>query len=276
MRSQQDKALAFRALHQRAGAFIIPNPWDAGSAKVLASLGFEALATTSQGFASSSGVTDGTKNVPRDDAIANCRAIAGAVDLPVSADLENCYADDPEGAARTMVLAAEAGAVGGSIEDATGDAARPIYDFTLAVERVQATVEAVRRMPLPFVLTARADNLLHRWRDLDEAVRRLQAFEKAGADVLYAPGLRDIASIKVVTKAVKKPVNVVMSTADPSITLADLAEAGVKRVSVGGALSRLALAGMIEGAREMKERGTFTWVRDAFPTKDLQQILASR
>jgi len=270
--SQQDKAVAFRALHDRPGAFIIPNAWDAGSAKILASLGFEAIATTSQGLASSLGIADGTGALRRDDAIANCRAIAAATDLPVSADLENCYAHDPEAAAQTIRLAVEAGVVGVSIEDATGDAAKPIYDFALAVERVQAAVAAASSMPLPVVLVARADGLLCGG-DLDDAVRRLQAFEKAGADVLYAPGLRDLASIRQVVQSVGKPVNVVMSTADPALTLAQLAEAGVRRISVGGALSRLAFAGLVRGATEMRERGTFTWVREALPTKDLMRIL---
>ena len=272
MASQQDKAVAFRALHDRPGAFIIPNAWDAGSAKILASLGFEAIATTSQGLASSLGIADGTGALRRDDAIANCRAIAAATDLPVSADLENCYAHDPEAAAQTIRLAVEAGVVGVSIEDATGDAAKPIYDFALAVERVQAAVAAASSMPLPVVLVARADGLLCGG-DLDDAVRRLQAFEKAGADVLYAPGLRDLASIRQVVKSVGRPVNVVMSTADPALTLAQLAEAGVRRISVGGALSRLAFAGLVRGATEMRERGTFTWVREALPTKDLMRIL---
>jgi 2-methylisocitrate lyase-like PEP mutase family enzyme len=270
--SQADKARAFRALHDRPGAFIIPNAWDAGSAKILASLGFEAIATTSQGLASSLGIADGTGRLRREDAIANCRAIAGAIDLPVSADLENCYADDPAGAARTIRSAIEAGVVGVSIEDATGDAAKPIYDLNLAIERVEAAAAAASSAAFPVVFVARADGLLH-GRDIDDTVRRLQAFEKAGADVLYAPGLRDLASIRQVAKSVGKPINVVMSTADPSLTLAQLADAGVRRISVGGALSRLAFAGLIKGAKEMKERGTFTWVREAFPTKDLMRIL---
>jgi 2-methylisocitrate lyase-like PEP mutase family enzyme len=270
--SQQDKARAFRALHDRPGAFVIPNAWDAGSAKILASLGFEAVATTSQGLATSLGIADGTGKLGRDDALANCRAISGATDLPVSADLENCYADDADGAARTIRAAIEAGVVGVSIEDASGNAARPIYDFSLAVERVQAAAAVARSMPFPVVFVARADGLLH-GRDMDDTVRRLQAFERAGANVLYAPGLRDLGSIRQVVKSVGKPINVVMSTADPSLTVAQLADAGVRRISVGGALSRLALAGLIKGAKEMKERGTFTWVRDAFPTKDLMPIL---
>ena len=272
MRTQAEKAAAFRALHERPGAFIIPNPWDAGTAKLLASLGFEALATTSLGLSNSLGRPDGAGVVSREEVLDNCRLIAAATDLPVNADLENGYADEPRAAAEMIRLASEAGIVGGSIEDATGDPEHPIYDFALAVERVQAAVETGRSLPVPFVLTARAENLLHGRPDLDDTIRRLQAFEKAGADVLYAPGLRDIPTIRTVVRAVGKPLNVVMSAADPAITQAQLAEAGVKRISVGGALSRLALAAFLKGAREMKDAGGFTWVRDTVPTKDLKTV----
>jgi 2-methylisocitrate lyase-like PEP mutase family enzyme len=272
MRTQAEKAAAFRALHERPGAFIIPNPWDAGTAKLLASLGFEALATTSLGLSNSLGRPDGAGVVSREEVLDNCRLIAAATDLPVNADLENGYAHEPRAAAEMIRLASEAGIVGGSIEDATGDPRNPIYDFALAVERVQAAVETSRSLPVPFVLTARAENLLHGRLDLDDTIRRLQAFEKAGADVLYAPGLRDIPTIRTVVRAVGKPLNVVMSAADPAITQAQLAEAGVKRISVGGALSRLALAAFLKGAREMKDAGGFTWVRDTVPTNDLKTV----
>ena len=275
MRSQAEKAAAFRALHARPGAFVIPNPWDAGTAKLLASLGFEALATTSLGLANMLGRADGTGAVSLDDILENCRVIAAATDLPVNADLENGGADAPEAAAQTIRRAAEAGAVGGSIEDATGDPTHPIYDFGLAVERVAAAVAVARALPVPFMLTARAENLLHGRPDLDDTIRRLQAFEAAGADVLYAPGLRDLATIRTVAGAVTKPLNVVMSAADPALTVADLAAAGVKRISVGGALSRLALAAFLKGAREMREAGGFTWVRDAVPTRELKAVFAS-
>ena len=275
MPTQSEKAAAFRALHERPGVFIIPNPWDAGTAKLLASLGFEALATTSLGLANTLGRVDGTNTVSRAEVLENCRAIAHATSLPVNADLENGYADEPKAAAEMIRLAAEAGVVGGSIEDATGAAASPIYDFALAVERVHAAVEVARTLPWPFTLTARAENLLHGRHDLDDTIRRLQAFEKAGADVLYAPGVKDLATIRTVVSAVSKPVNVVMSAADPSLTAAQLADAGVKRISVGGALSRLALAAFLQGAREMKERGGFTWVRDTVPTKDLKAVFRS-
>ena len=272
MTTQAQKADGFRALHERPGAFIIPNPWDAGTAKLLASLGFEALATTSLGLSNMLGRVDGTNTVSRAEVLANCRAISEATDLPVNADLENGYADEPRAAAEMIRLAGEAGVVGGSIEDATGDASRPIYDFALAVERVQAAVEVARSLPFRFMLTARAENMIQGRLDLDDTIKRLQAFEKAGADVLYAPGLRDLAAIRAVTSSVRKPVNVVMSHGDPSLTLAQLAEAGAKRISVGGSLSRLALAAFLRGAREMADKGGFTWMRDAVSSKELKAI----
>jgi 2-methylisocitrate lyase-like PEP mutase family enzyme len=271
MRTQAEKAAAFRALHERPGAFVIPNPWDAGTARLLASLGFEALATTSLGLACSLGRVDGAGAVSRDEVLDNCRLIAGATDLPVNADLENCYAHEPRAAAEMIRLAAEAGVVGGSIEDATGDPAKPIYDFPLAVERVHAAVETARSLPAGFVLTARAENFLQGRPDLDDTIRRLQAFEKAGADVLYAPGLKDLATIRTVVSSVGKPVNVV-SHFDPATTLDQLARTGARRISVGGALARLALAAFLEGARELKERGGFTWMRDTVPSRELKAV----
>jgi 2-methylisocitrate lyase-like PEP mutase family enzyme len=272
MKTTLEKAAAFRALHERPGAFVIPNPWDAGTARLLASLGFEALATTSLGLANSLGRVDGTNGVSRAQVIENCRVIAAATDLPVNADLENGYAHEPRAAAEIIPLAAGAGISGGSIEDATGETDRPIYDFQQAVERVQAAVEVARALPVPFLLTARAENLLHGRLDLDDTIRRLQAFEKVGADVLYAPGVRDLATIQTVVSSVSKPVNVVMSAADPDLTVAQLAGVGVKRISVGGALSRLALAAFLKGAREMAERGAFTWMRDTVPSKELKDV----
>jgi 2-methylisocitrate lyase-like PEP mutase family enzyme len=272
MKTTLEKAAAFRALHERPGAFVIPNPWDAGTARLLASLGFEALATTSLGLANSLGRVDGTNGVSRAQVIENCRVIAAATDLPVNADLENGYAHEPRAAAEIIRLAAGAGISGGSIEDATGETDKPIYDFQQAVERVQAAVEVARALPVPFLLTARAENLLHGRLDLDDTIRRLQAFEKVGADVLYAPGVRDLATIQTVVSSVSKPVNVVMSAADPDLTVAQLAGVGVKRISVGGALSRLALAAFLKGAREMAERGAFTWMRDTVPSKELKDV----
>jgi 2-methylisocitrate lyase-like PEP mutase family enzyme len=273
MRTQAEKARRFRELHERPGIFIIPNPWDAGTAKLLASLGFEALATTSLGYAASIGRTDGTLSVSRKELIANCREIAEATELPVSADLENGYSNDPKEAATIMQLAAEAGVVGGSVEDASGDPAKPIYDFSLAVERVAAAVEVARGLSFPFTLTARAENLLHGRPDLDDTIRRLQAYAAAGADVLYAPGLRDLNTIRRFVSALPKPLNVVMGLADPELTVAELREAGVKRVSVGGALSRVALAAVRDAAIAMRDQGSFRWVRDIMPGKELRSIL---
>ncbi len=273
MRNQADTGRIFRALHERRGIFVMPNPWDAGTAKLFASLGFEALATTSFGLANTLGRVDGTLAVSRDELIANCREIAAATDLPVNADLENGYADDPREAAEIIRMAAEAGVVGGSIEDATGRDDEPIYDFNLAVERVAAAAEAARSLPFPFTFTARAENFLHGRRDLDDTVRRLQAFAKAGADVLYAPGLRDLATIKQVVAAVSRPLNVVMSAADPDLTTQQLADAGVKRISVGGTLSRLAFAAVRDAALAMRDKGSYQWVRQAMPSKDLKAIL---
>jgi 2-methylisocitrate lyase-like PEP mutase family enzyme len=273
MRSQADKGRVFRALHERRGIFVMPNPWDAGTAKLFASLGFEALATTSFGLANALGRIDGTLAVSREELLANCREIAAATDLPVNADLENGYADDPQKAAEIIRMAAEAGVVGGSIEDATGRDDEPIYDFNLAVERVAAAAEVARALPFAFTFTARAENFLHGRRDLDDTVKRLQAFAKAGADVLYAPGLRDLATIRQVVAAVTKPLNVVMSAADPDLTTQQLADAGVKRISVGGTLSRLAYAAVRDAALAMRDQGSYQWVRQAMPSKDLKAIL---
>ena len=272
MRTQSERARAFRTLHERPGIFAMPNPWDAGTAKLFASLGFEALATTSFGLANALGRVDGTLAVSREELIDNCRKIAQATDLPVNADLENGYADEPRKAAEIIRMAAEAGVVGGSIEDATGQDDKPIYDFGLAVERVAAAAEVARSLPFPFTFTARAENFLHGRRDLDDTVKRLQAFAKAGADVLYAPGLRDLATIRQVVSAVPKPLNVVMSAADPDLTAQQLADAGVKRISVGGSLSRLAFAAVRDAALAMRE-GRYQWVRSAMPAKDLKAVL---
>ena len=272
MRTQAEKGRLFRELHQRPGILILPNPWDAGTAKLLASLGFDALATTSLGMANALGRVDGEGSVSRAELLENCRIIAEATDLPVNADLENGYADDPQEAATILRDAAEMGVVGGSIEDWSGER---IYDFSHAVERVTAGAEMARSLPVPFTFVARAENLIRGRPDLDDTIKRLQAFEKAGADVLYAPGLRDLETMRTVVQAVGKPLNVVMSAADPALTAAEMAAVGVKRLSVGGALSRLALAAFMKGAREMKEQGGFTWVRDAMPTAELKAVFGA-
>jgi 2-methylisocitrate lyase-like PEP mutase family enzyme len=271
MRSQAEKALAFRALHERPGAFIIPNPWDAGGAKLLAAVGFEALATTSLGLANALGRADSA--VTRDEVIDNCRQIAAATDLPVNADLENGFAVEPAAAAEAVRLACEAGAVGGSIEDFSGDPRDPIYDFDLAVARVRAAADVAHAMPVPFLLTARAENLIRGRTDMADTIRRLQAFQAAGADVLYAPGLRNLEEVRQVIAAVNRPVNVVTGWLDPDITLAQLAEAGAKRVSIGGALSRLALATLVKAARAMHE-GSFAWMRDMMAMPEAKAMFA--
>src|SRR3954451_21403198 len=236
MRSQAEKGRLFRELHARPGILILPNPWDAGTAKLLASLGFEALATTSLRMANAFGRAEGEGCVSRAELLENCRIIAEATDLPVNADLENGYADDPQEAATILRDAAEMGVVGGSIEDWSGER---IYEFNHAVERVAAAVEMARSLPVPFTFVARAENLIRGRPDLDDTVKRLQAFEKVGADVLYAPGLRDLKTMRIVVQAIGKPLNVVMSAADPGLTAAEMEAVGVKRLSVGGALSRL-------------------------------------
>jgi 2-methylisocitrate lyase-like PEP mutase family enzyme len=274
--SQSDKARSFRALHERPGAFVIPNPWDVGTARILAGLGFEALATTSAGLAFALGRRDGEGAVSRDEALAHARAIVGATPLPVSADLENGFGDAPKTAAETIRLAADAGLVGASIEDATGDPDRPIYDASLAVERIAAAAEAARAMPFPFTLTARAENFLHGRPDLDDTIQRLQAFEAAGADVLYAPGLRDLDMIRTVCAAVTKPVNVIMGLGGAPFSVDQLAAAGVRRISLGSALARAALGTFLGAAREVKERGTFTFAEDAASFAEIQAFMPGR
>ena len=272
MKTQPERAIAFVDLHRGPGAFVLPNPWDAGSARLLAGLGFEALATTSSGFAHTLGRSDG--EVSREEALEHCRILAHATDLPVSADLENGFADQPEQAAETYLLAAEAGVVGGSIEDFTGNPKDPIYDFTLAVERVQAAVEAVRTLPFPFTLTARAENFLHGRRDLDDTLRRLEAYEAAGADVLYAPGLTTLEEVRLITGSLAKPVNV-LAPLIRGATVDDLAAAGAKRLSTGGALARATVAPLLAASREMLEEGAFSWVGGATPGDEMRRLLGS-
>ena len=272
MTTQRERAERFQALHRRAGAFVIPNPWDAGSARILAALGFEALATTSAGFAFSIGRRDGA--ITRDDALAHARVIAAATDLPVSADLENCFGDDPKTVAETIRLSGQTGLVGGSVEDFSGDPKRPLYEFGHAVERVAAAAEAARALPFPFTLTARAENFLRGRTDIDDTIKRLQAFEKAGADVLYAPLLPDLAAIKTVCANVSKPVNVLAGW--PPFSVAELAGAGAKRISLGGLLSRAALGGLLRAAREIKEHGTFTFAKEAASMAEISGMMAGR
>ena len=252
------RAARFRALHQAPGIFVMPNPWDAGSAKALAALGFMALATSSGASAGLLGRRDG--QVSRDEALAHARLIVQATELPVSADLEKGFGDDPDTVAQTITLAGETGLAGASIEDASGDPSRPIFDFTLAVERIAAAAEAVGRLQTPFVLTARTENFLHGRADLDDTIRRLQAFEQAGAQVLFAPGLADLASVRAVCDAVSAPVNFMAGIKGKSFSVADLEKAGVKRVSVASSFYRAAMAALRDAATEVRDRGTFGYL----------------
>jgi 2-methylisocitrate lyase-like PEP mutase family enzyme len=273
--AQVEKAERFRALHEGPGAFVIPNPWDAGTAKILTQMGFPALTTTSAGLAFALGRRDGAELITRDETLANAKAIADATHLPVAADLENGFGHAPEAAAETIRLAAEvAGLVGASIEDATGNPERPIYDFNHAVERIAAAAQAARALPFPFVLVARAENFLHGRADLDDTIRRLQAFEAAGAGALYAPGLTRADDIRTVCQSVSKPVNMVMGLKNAAFSVDELAALGVRRISVGSALSRAALGAFMRAASEIRERGTFTFANDAAPYAELNDMMA--
>ncbi|POA24318.1 MULTISPECIES: isocitrate lyase/PEP mutase family protein [unclassified Pseudomonas] len=270
LQEQTRKAQAFKALHEGAGIFVIPNPWDAGSAKMLASLGYQALATTSAGYAFSQGKADGALSL--DDTLANVRSIVAATDLPVAVDLENGFADDPAECAKSLLRAAEAGAVGGSIEDATGRADAPIYCFEHAVARIEAAVAAVRTLPFPFILTARAENYLHGNPDLNDTIRRLQAFAEAGADVLYAPGLRSAEEVLAVVRAVApKPVNVLMS-GGLKLTVQELEEMGVRRISTGSALALAAFGEFFRAAEEIQQHGTFGFTAQSMPYAKANQF----
>ena len=268
--TQADKGRIFRALHQRDRAFIIPNPFDGGTARLLAKLGFEALATTSAGFAFSVGKRDNT--IGRDQMLAHASAIVSATDLPVSADLENGFGDSPEFVAETIRGAAAAGLAGGSIEDMSHDPSHPVYEQEHAVERIRAAAEVARGFPFPFTLTARAENYLCGRPDLQDTIQRLQAYQEAGADVLYAPGLRSKDDIAAVVSSVDRPVNVVMGLQGVQLSLAELSAIGVKRISVGSALSRAALGAFLRAAREMREHGTFSFADEAVSYRELNAM----
>jgi 2-methylisocitrate lyase-like PEP mutase family enzyme len=272
--SQTEKANAFRALHEGPGAFVIPNPYDVGTARILAGLGFQALATTSAGCAFGLGRREGA--MTRDEALAHARAIVEATPLPVSADLENGFGDAPETVAETVRLAAETGLAGCSIEDATGNPDRPIYEFAQAVERVAAAVEAARSLRFPFTLTARAENFLHGRPDLDDTISRLQAFEAAGADVLYAPGPSEFEPIRRICSALEKPVNVIGGLGPTPLTVEQLAAAGVRRISVGSALARIALGAFLDAAREVKAQGSFSFTSRCASFKEIEAFMPGR
>lgn len=269
--TQSDKAIRFRALHQGPGAFVIANAWDAGSARILAGLGFPALATSSGASAGVLGRRDG--QVTRDEALAHCRAIVAATDLPVSADLEKGFGDAPDAAAATIRLAAGVGLVGGSIEDATGHADRPLYDIGQATERVAAAVQAARACPFPFTLTARAEGFLRGDPRLDHVIARLQAFEQAGADVLMAPGLPDLAAVRAVCSALTKPFNFMAGIKGKSFTVAELEAAGVRRISLATSLYRAAMTGLRDAAREVKDTGTFGYLDRSLTTPELNAFM---
>jgi 2-methylisocitrate lyase-like PEP mutase family enzyme len=273
MATQVEKGRAFHALHERKGAFIIPNPWDVGTARLLAHLGFEALASTSMGYAFSVGQRDNT--VGREQMMEHLKTIVAATDLPVSADLENGYGDDPGTVAETIRLAAEAGVVGGLIEDATGRADEPIYEKGKAVERIRAAVEAARALPFKFMLTGRCENYLRGRKDLRDTVERLQAYQEAGADVLYAPGLTSKEDIAEVVRSVDRPVNVVMGLQGVQLSLKELEDIGVKRISVGSALCRTALGAFLRAAGEMREQGTFTFAKEAANPREIGAIFGN-
>ena len=270
--SQLEKAQTFRALHEMAGHFVIPNPWDGASARALASLGFKALATSSGACAAALGRRDG--HVTREEALAHAALIAGVTDLPVSGDLEQGFGDDEGTVAETIRLAGEAGLVGGSIEDSSGDPAKPIYEFEHAVARVAAAVEAARRLPYPFMLIGRSQNFVRGRADLDDTIRRLQAFEAAGADVLMAPGLPDLESVRAVCAASTKPFNFMEGIAGRSFPVADLAAAGVKRISLATSLYRAAMTGFLAAAREVAERGTVEYIETSVDGRELNAFLS--
>ena len=270
MRTQAEKGSAFRALHEQDSAFIIPNPWDIGTARLLVHLGFEALATTSAGYAFSVGQQDNT--IGRDKMMAHVAEIVSATDLPVSADLENGFGDSPESVAETIRLAAKVGLAGSSIEDMTQHADQPIYEFELAVERIRAAAEVARALPFTFTLTARCENYLVGRPDLKDTIKRLQAYQEAGADVLYAPGLTSKEDIVAVVSSVDCPVNVLMGMSGVPWSLAELSEMGVKRVSIGSALTRAAFGAFLRAAQEMREHGTFTFVEEAVSYRELSAL----
>jgi 2-methylisocitrate lyase-like PEP mutase family enzyme len=271
MRSQAEKGQVFRELHQRPGTFVIPNPWDIGTARLLEKTGYEALATTSVGYAFSVGRQD--HGITRDEMIEHARELAAATDLPVSADLENGFGDDPDTVAETVRMAGGAGLAGCSIEDSTNRDGDPIYPFALAVDRVRAAVEAARALSFPFTLTARAENHLHGRNDLKDTIRRLQAFQEAGADVLYAPGITSMDDISTLIKSVDRPVNVLAGMQGTHFDLATLSAAGAKRISVGGALTRVALGAFLLAAREMKDSGTFGFVNGPVTSREISDLL---
>jgi 2-methylisocitrate lyase-like PEP mutase family enzyme len=271
MPTQAEKTRTFRQLHERPGLFVMPNPWDVGTARMLERLGFEALATTSSGFAFSTGRLD--YDVGREAALEHCRALVAATSVPVSADLENGFGDDPQTVAETIRLAAETGLAGGSIEDSLGPPVSGIYEHALAVERIRAAAEAARQSPCPFVLTARCENYLHQRAELSDTIRRLQAYQDAGADVLYAPAIKSVEEISTLVRSLDRPVNVLMGMPGINLSVAQLAEMGVKRITVGSALARAAFGAFLRAAREVHDSGTFHFNDEAASSREIKALL---
>jgi 2-methylisocitrate lyase-like PEP mutase family enzyme len=269
--SQAEKAARFHAMHQGPGAFVIPNPWDVATARILAGLGFQALATSSAAAAVAAGQRDG--ELTRDESLAHAKVIVDTTDLPVSADLVNGFGDDPEAVAETVLQAAGVGLVGCTIEDSTGNPASPLYDFDLAVQRIAAGAQAARSLPFPFALAARAHSLLYPGGSVEEAIRRLRAFEEAGADVLFAPGLPDLDSVRAVCSAVSKPVNFMAGIRGKSFSVAELEAAGVRRISLASSLYRAAMTGFLEAAKEVQESGQFGFLERCAPTSDITDLM---
>ena len=271
MSTHAEKCQTFRQMHERPGLFVMPNPWDVGSARMLESLGFEAVATTSSGFSFAQGRRD--YQMGRDAVLEHCRTLVAATSVPVSADLENGFGDDPQTVAETIRLAAETGLAGGSIEDSIGPPVSGIYEHALAVERIRAAAEAARQLPCPFVLTARCENYLHQRADLSDTIRRLQAYQDAGADVLYAPAIKNPDDVATLVRSVDRPVNVLMGMPAMNLSLAQLAAIGVKRITVGSALARAAVGGFLRAAREIRENGTFHFNDEAASSKEINALL---
>ncbi|MBE1282272.1 MAG: isocitrate lyase/phosphoenolpyruvate mutase family protein [Rhodobacteraceae bacterium] len=270
--TREEKYNRFKSLHESDQAFVVPNPWDAGSARLLTHLGFCALATTSAGYAISKGKRDSFASLTRDEILKNAAEIVSATDLPVSADLEDGFGVEPEQCVETVLQASAMGLVGGCIEDATGNEEAPIHDFSLAVERVEAAAEAVK--DLPFLLTARAENFICGRPDLGDTIRRLQAFSEVGADVLYAPGLPDLDAIRTVCQSVDKPVNVVMGLSGPRYSVDELASVGVRRISIGGSLARFAYGTIMNAAREVLDTGRFDYAERAISNAEISQLMS--
>ncbi|MES2949852.1 MAG: isocitrate lyase/phosphoenolpyruvate mutase family protein [Pseudomonadota bacterium] len=272
MKTQGEKATEFARLHAKGSCFVIPNPWDIGSARLLQHMGFQALASTGAGYAFSRGKSDLSVNAR--DMLPHLAELVQATDLPVAADLQNGFGDSPEDVAQTILAAAKTGIVGGSIEDATGDAANPIYDMGLAVERIRNACAAAKSLGFKFTLTARAENYFYGRPDLKDTILRLQAFQEAGADVLFAPGIQSKEDIKSILQSIDRPLNVLMGFAGAQFTVAELQDMGVARISLGGSLARAAYGALMRAAEEVQSSGTFNYTGAAIPGQQMNSIFS--